>query len=138
MKTKENDIIKISAIVAIVATLTITVTAALILLKILPYDLIGGGRMGSYEKAAGLAVCSILIQVFLMYCTAVAADIISHDKFKKAAGIVLRVFAVYFVINIIMNLMGKTWFERVYASLICLVQIVCFIIIIRGQQKNMK
>lgn len=137
MEKKNKNYIKMTAIVAIVANLSITIIELLVLFRILPYELIGGGRMGSYEKAAVLAVFSILIQVVLVYCTAVAANILPHKKMQKIAGVILRVFIVYFTINIAMNLMGKTWFERVYGSLICLVQIVCFSIIVH-RRKNGK
>lgn len=71
MEKKNKNYIKMTAIVAIVANLSITIIELLVLFRILPYELIGGGRMGSYEKAAVLAVFSILIQVVLVYCTAV-------------------------------------------------------------------
>ena len=106
----------------------------LVLLKVVPYDIIGGGRMESYGKAASLAIFSILTLAILMYCIAVACNILVNRRFRKIALIVLRVFTVYFTINIVMNLMGKTWFERIVASLICIVQITCFVLIIRAQR----
>lgn len=125
---------KIATVIAILANLSVTVTEILVLLKVLPYEIIGGGRMGSYEKAVGLAVFSILIQVLLVYCIAVVSDIFSHKKVQKIAYVILKVFTIYFAINIVLNLMGKTWFEKVFASFICLVQIICFTVITRRQK----
>lgn len=120
--------------IALLANLSMSCVAVLVLFKVVPYNIIGGGRMESYEKAAMLAGFSIFVQLILMYCTAVAADIILNKRFQKIAGIVLRVFSVYFALNIVMNLMGKTWFEKVVCSLVCLVQIVCFVVIIHRQK----
>ena len=99
---------KIATVIAILANLSVTVTEILVLLKVLPYEIIGGGRMGSYEKAVGLAVFSILIQVLLVYCIAVVSDIFSHKKVQKIAYVILKVFTIYFAINIVLNLMGKS------------------------------
>lgn len=136
MKKENENNTKVVGLIAIFANLSITVMEVLVLLKVLPYDIIGGGQLESYEKAAVLAGFSIVVQVFLMYCIAVASNILSHKRFQKVAGVILRVFIVYFAINIVMNLMGKTWFEKIYGSVICLVQIVCFTVIVRRQKAN--
>ena len=134
---ENNDLLKKRAgIIAILATLSITIVAVLVLLKVLPYKMIGGGRLGSYEEAVMLAGVSIFVQICIMYCTAVASGILEHKKIKKIANVVLKVFIVYFAINIVMNLMGKTWFEKIYCSIICLVQIICFVIIIRKKMSS--
>lgn len=136
MKKENENNTKVVGLIAILANLSITVMEVLVLLKVLPYDIIGGGQLERYEKAAVLAGFSIFVQVFLMYCVAVASDIFPHKRFQKIAGVILRVFVVYFAINIVMNLMGKTWFEKIYGSVVCLVQIVCFTVIIRRQKAN--
>lgn len=132
---KENNT-KMIGVIAILANLSITVVELLVLIKVLPYKIIGGGQLESYGKAAMLAGFSIFVQVFLMYCIMVETNIISQKKFKKIAYVVLRVFSVYFLINIVMNLMGKTWFEKIFCSIICLVQIVCFVVICRRQREE--
>ena len=125
---------KIATVIAILANLSATITEILVLLKVVPYEIIGGGRIGSYEEAVLLAGFSTFVQICIIYCTAVASGILEHKKIKKIANVVLKVFIVYFAINIVMNLMGKTWFEKIYCSIICLVQIICFVIIIRKQK----
>ena len=134
MKSKFKNNRKVAGGIAILANLIIICVEVLVLLKIVPYDIIGGGRMQSYEKAAMLAGFSILVQLILLYCIAAAANILSNKRFQKITGMVLEVFSVYFVLNIVMNLMGKTWFERVFCSLICLVQVVCFRVIVHSQK----
>ena len=136
MKKINLDSEKVLAIIAIIVSLSATVMEGLVLLKILPYDIIGGGRMESYEKAAALAVFSIIMQLFLVYCIAVASNIFYNHKFQKIAVTVLRVFVVYFAINIVMNLFGTTLLEKVYGSISCLVQIVCFTLIIRSRKQE--
>lgn len=123
-------------VIAIVTDLSMTVLEVLVIAKVLPYDIIGGGRLDTYEKAAGLAGFSIIIQLALALCIGISSDLISLEKGKKITNVVLRIFSIYFALNIIMNLLGKTWFEKVVASLVCIVQIVCFEGILRMNKKS--
>lgn len=122
-------------IIAIVSDLSMTVLEVLVIAKVLPYSMIGGGRLDTYEKAAGLAGFSMILQVAIALCIGVSSDIIRFEKGKKVSNMVLRIFTVYFGINIILNLMGKTWFEKVLANLVCIIQVICFTGILRINKK---
>lgn len=135
MEKKDWNYKKKAAVIAIGINVIMSIIELLVLLRVLPYDVIGGGRLGSYEKAAGLAVFSILMQLLIGYCIAVASHILLHGKMQKLSRAVLKFFTVYFSINIVMNLMGKTWFERIVGSIMCVIQITCFIIIVSKKEK---
>jgi hypothetical protein len=123
-------------ITAIATNLSMTVLELLVITKVLPYSIIGGGRLDTYEKAAVLAGFSITLQVVIALCIGVSSNIIHFEKGKKFSNIVLRIFTIYFAFNIIMNLMGKTWFEKVFASFICIIQIICFVGILKMNKKS--
>ena len=103
----------------------------LILARVLPYNITGGGRLESYEAVIPLASTSIVIQIFLALVIALYIP-----KVKKATDWILRFFTVYFCVNIVMNLMGVTWFERIAASLLCMIQIFCFIQILKPHNEK--
>lgn len=127
---------KILGIIAITVNLIVSLVELLILFKAIPFDIIMGGMMETYEQAPVVATSSIVIQGLISVCIAVASDIIQSHKLKKFSNIVLVIFTVYFSINIILNLLGKTWFEKVVASLMCLINIVCFIGILKANKKE--
>lgn len=124
-------------IIAIASDLSMTVLELLVILKVLPYSIIGGGRLDTYKEAAGLAGFSIIIQVVIALCIGVSSDIIPLEKGKKITNTVLRIFTLYFAFNIILNLLGKTWFEKVLANLICIIQIICFVGILKRNKNPM-
>ena len=100
----------------------------------MPYDIIMGGRLNSYEKAVGGAVFSILLQLFIAGMLLIVSGIVKITCLVKVSRIVLRVVRIYFVINIGMNLLGKTWFERIIASLIAVFEIVCITQILKKEE----
>lgn len=125
---------KALGITAIIATLSITLTGILIIMKVLPFNLIGGGRMPDYKSAVILTLFSLVIQLLIIFCTLVSSEIIKLPKLKMGSNIVLIFFTAYFALNIVMNLLGKTWFEKIYCSLVCVVQIICFILILKSNK----
>jgi multisubunit Na+/H+ antiporter MnhF subunit len=129
--------IKKLGIIAIASDLSMTVLELLVIAKVLPYSIIGGGRLDTYEEAAALAGFSIIVQVVIALCIGVSSNIIRLEKGKKFTNTVLRIFTIYFAFNIILNLLGKTWFEKVLASLICIIQIVCFVGILRMNKRSL-
>ncbi len=129
--------IKKLGIIAIVSDLSMTVLELLVIAKVLPYSIIGGGRLDTYEEAAALAGFSIIIQVVIALCIGVSSDIIRLEKGKKFTNTVLRIFTIYFAFNIILNLLGKTWLEKILGSLICIIQIVCFVRILRMNKRSL-
>ncbi|WP_167955566.1 hypothetical protein [Anaerosporobacter faecicola] len=126
---------KTCGIIAIIADLLITLIEVFVIAKVIPYTVIGGGRLSSYEKAVPLAGFSIVVQVILAFAIAISSGIIEHVRCKKVTDWVLRIFTIYFSINIIMNLMGKTWFEKLVGSTVCVIQIICFIRILRKSNR---
>lgn len=129
--------IKKLGIIAIASDLSMTVLELLVIAKVLPYSIIGGGRLDTYEEAAALAGFSIIMQVVIALCIGVSSDIIRLEKGKKFTNTVLRIFTIYFAFNIALNLLGKTWLEKVLASLICIIQIVCFVGILRMNKRSL-
>jgi hypothetical protein len=125
-------------IIAIVSALSMTVLGLLVIAKVLPYSITGGGRLDTYEQAAALTGFSVIMQLIIVFCIGVSSNIIHFEKGKKFTNTVLRIFTIYYAFNIILNLMGKTWFEKVIASLVCIIQIVCFVGILRMNKRSLR
>lgn len=109
---------------------------ALILLKIIPFDIVVGGMMQSYEQAAIAVIVSLVVQCFIVAAILIAADIIREQRLKRFANGLLMFFTAYFGINIVLNLFGKTWFEKAVASLMCIINILCFVGILKTNKKE--
>ena len=110
----------------------------LILCKVLPFNLVMGGKLQSYEQAIRMVTPSIVILGLLGVCTAISANIIVCNKFKKISNGVLAVFTVYFCLNFILNLLGETWFENIVANLLIIIQISCFTYILKANKREQK
>lgn len=119
---------------AVMTNLVLSTIELLIICKIVPYDIIMGGRMDSYETAVGGAVFSILLQLFITCMLLIASGIVKIMCLAKVSKVVLRVCRVYLVLNIGMNLLGKTWFERIIASLFAVFEIVCITQIVKKEE----
>lgn len=130
MKSKYSKS-QLYGLIAIGIDLIVTLMEVLILCKVFTYDIIMGGQMKDYESAAGAAVVSIIIQTLLMSCLFISSGLVHSKRFQKASIIVVKVFIVYFCVNIIMNLFGKTWFEKIAGSVMCIVQIFCMYHIVK-------
>ena len=124
--------------IAIVIDIFTIFMEVLIIARILPYNITCGGRLESYEAVVPLALTSIVIQLILALTIAISSDMLHINKAKKVTDWILRIFTVYFCVNIIMNLMGVTWFERIIASLLCIIQILCFVKILKKEKNELR
>jgi hypothetical protein len=96
----------------------------LVILKILPFDIIGGGRAESYQAACAIAITSIIIIVIETMVILLASGLIKCKRFKTAIKVFLWVNFIMLCFNIVGNLFGITLFEKVFMTLICLINIV--------------
>ena len=133
MEKKINK--KVWGTIALINNIGVIFMNILIIAKVLPYNIAVGGQLTSYEMAADAACTNIVIPLFLALSIAIASDILIAKKFHKASIWILRFFTVYFCLNILMNLFGATWFEKIGASLSCVIQIICFVHILRIDKK---
>lgn len=123
-------------IIALFTNGIIVLVDILILCKVLPLNLVMGGKLQNYEQAIRILPPNIVILAILGVCTAISANIIACNKFKKISNGVLTLFTVYFCLNFILNLLGETWFENIVANLLIIIQISCFTYILKANKRK--
>lgn len=95
----------------------------LIILKVLPYNVISGGRLESYEAACQTAITSIILIIPGILYAAIASGLIKWNFIK----VWLWVSFISICFNIIANLLGATLFEKIVMTLVCIVQAILFL-----------
>lgn len=116
---------KKTAGIGIILTNSFTVVIELlVILKILPFDIIGGGRAESYQAAYSTAITSIIIIIIETAVILVASGLIKYKRFKASIKVFLWMVFVMLCFNVIANLLGVTLFEKVVMTFICLINIV--------------
>jgi hypothetical protein len=97
----------------------------LVIFKILPYELVNGGRTLSYNDALNTAVASIVILVVIGLFTLVSSTLV-QIKLSKVFRIVMRIISwilvLYFGFSCVMQFLG-TNFEMYFMSIVCLVSL---------------
>ena len=86
-----------------------------ILLKILPYTMVWGGKIESMETMYVLEGLALFIMLFLGTVLAMKNRIIKPIFTAKAIKWMLLVFSVFFILNTLGNLMAETNIEKVQA-----------------------
>ncbi|GFZ30320.1 hypothetical protein CSC2_08460 [Clostridium zeae] len=98
----------------------------LVILKILPYNSIGGGRLDSYQTAYQTAITSIFIMCFGIPIVAIASGLIKFGRFKFFLKVYLWLSFVFVCLNTIANLLGVTLFEKIIMALVTVIQAILF------------
>jgi hypothetical protein len=88
-----------------------------IILKIIPYQLIWGGRLKNDVEMYVFESVSILINLFLSLVLCMKGNYISYKFSNKFITIVLWFFVILFAANTLGNLFAKTSLEKTFALL---------------------
>ena len=90
----------------------------LVILKILPYQWVNGGRIESYEMACQISVASIVVMIVCIFITLIACKIIPL-KLNRFWGIALSVLLIamlpFSLLGVIQQFLG-TLFEKCVMS----------------------
>ena len=105
---------------------------ALILLKVVPYNIAWGGRLKSDSQMYVFEFISVLINLFLAWVLLLKANVLTSVVSNSTVDIILWVFLVLFIANTIGNLLAKTMFEK-YFSLLTLILAALIFLILRPQ-----
>ncbi len=114
----------------------IIVIELFVILKIMPFNIIGGGRAANYEAACITAIISIIILLIETMIVLVASEIIRSNRFKRAIQVFLWVYFASLCLNILGNLLGVTIFEKVVMTLACLINILFVLRLVLGKDTN--
>ena len=84
----------------------------LILLKIVPYEMVWGGKLKTDAEMYLFEILSIVINAFFILVLLQKAPFIKSFLAKKSISIILWIFFALFVLNTIGNVFSKTTFEK--------------------------
>ncbi len=101
-----------------------------IILKIIPYDIVWGGRIKNDAEMYKFEVMSIFINLFFIFVLLVKGGLIKLQINKILINIILWIFFTLFLLNTIGNLLSKTVFEKCFA-LVTLIFIFCIFKILK-------
>ncbi|MDF0716413.1 hypothetical protein PY092_09660 [Muricauda sp. 334s03] len=88
-----------------------------ILLQIVPHNIVWGGKIESIERLYVLEGLALATMLFLIAVIAMKNRIIKPIFTNKAIKRILLVFAVFFILNTLGNLLAETVIEKVQAIL---------------------
>lgn len=126
---------KFAGIIFIVLNIIIIIIQALIILRMLPYNIIGGGRLENYNLAFNIAKASI---IFLVVEIIFIIIVLKYNKNKKRNVLIkIGLWILFFLllINLIGNILSKTLFEKIFMGIICVIQIINITIMISENKK---
>ena len=88
-----------------------------VLLKIVPQDIIWGGRLGSDSEMYMLEGISIIVSIYLTLVLMIKGSFMRPILSAKAVTVSLWLFLVLFVLNTVGNVLAKSAAEQVFALL---------------------
>jgi uncharacterized membrane protein YfcA len=121
MKIYSNK--KSAGIMFIVLNSITIIIEALIVFKIFPYNIIGGGRFENYNSAHRAAIISIIILSLEIIFIIIVQKYNRNGKTNLFIKIILWIILSMLCINIIGNILSKTLSEKIFMGIICLLQI---------------
>ncbi len=85
----------------------------LILLKIIPYNIVWGGRFKSDTEMVRFEIVSIFINLFFLFVIVVHSNFLTIDFPNTLMTIILWIMAALFALNTVGNVMSKNRLERI-------------------------
>lgn len=113
---------------------SVIVLHLLILTQLLPYNIVGGGRLQNVAEMRIFEVASVIIITLMMSVIAIKGRYIKINIPAGIINIVLWLFILFFIINTVGNLLSKTTIETmVFTPITFISAILCFRIV---REKN--
>lgn len=123
-----NTLLLISALVA--------VFHALILLRVIPFEITWGGKLKTVEEMYVFETLSILINSFFVFILLQKGEYIRYVMGRKTVNIILWIFFWVFALNTIGNLFAETNFEKYFTLLTLLSSVLIWLIQRTGAASN--
>lgn len=106
----------------------------LIVFKIIPFDIVWGGRLKSDQEMYVLESISIILNLFLIWMLSLKSKSIKH----KFVDIALWIFFAFFSLNTIGNLFAHTNFEKYFSILTLTFALLLFTILLQKNDERTK
>lgn len=105
----------------------------LIILELIPYDKVWGGKLKSVEEMRTFESISILITIFMMSVLILKYKLKRSNKKNRLFDTIIWGFVVFFSLNTIGNLFSESNLELILGTLITLISATLCFIIVRKQ-----
>jgi hypothetical protein len=129
---------KFAGIIFIILNILTMIIQILVILKVLPYNIIGGGRLENYNAAFYMAIASIIFLTVEIIFIIIVQKYNKKYKTNTFIKIGLWILFLFLSLNLIGNILGKTLFEKIFMGVICVIQIINIIIMIFENKKYIK
>ena len=107
----------------------------LVLIGVVPFEVVWGGKMSEVSQMQRLETISILVSIFMLVVIAIRAQIININISGRVITIILWVMFVFFCLNTIGNLLSNNSFEKlVFAPLTLLLALFTYRVVRSGRQ----
>jgi len=106
---------KITAKILLSVILLLFMVHLAILLQILPYNIVWGGKLNSVAEMYFFETVSALITLIFGFVVAIKANVINIKLPKNIVQSVLWIFFFFFILNTIGNLLAKTYTEKIFS-----------------------
>lgn len=85
----------------------------MVLLQVIPYSIVWGGRLETYNQMLGFETTSILINFILIIVVAIKGRFLKINISRKLINATLWIFIILFSLNTIGNLLAKATLETI-------------------------
>lgn len=113
--------------------LILLVLHVLIILELIPYDKVWGGKLKSVGEMRTFESISILITIFMISVLILKYKLIKSNKTNRLIDTIIWGFVMFFSLNTIGNLFSEGNLELILGTLITLISATLCFIIVRKQ-----
>jgi len=108
----------------------------LVLLRIIPYEMVWGGRISTLSEMYIFETISILINLLFLFVILIRAGMLKIKASRKLINISLWFMALLFLLNTAGNLVSKNPMERlIFTPLTLIISTLCFMLIFLGEKE---
>ncbi|GHB59740.1 hypothetical protein [Persicitalea jodogahamensis] len=100
-----------------------------IIAKVIPYEIVGGGRLENDAQMYLLSGISIALNSLLILVLLAKENLIRNSLPEKPLRITLWAFLFFFLLNTLGNLLAKTTFEKFLAFYTLLLAVLLYLIL---------
>lgn len=130
---------KVTALVTLFSLLgMLVVFHVLILIQVIPFDQVWGGRLSSVEEMQTFEIFSIAINSLMLVVLAVKYKQLKQGKSSKLINILIGLFAVFFGLNTVGNLFAENMWELVLGSTFSVLAAVLCIKILKKDKPKLR
>jgi len=107
-----------------------------IIIKLIPYNIVWGGRLKNDTQMYIFEIISITINGLLITVLLLKGNYLKHKISEKVLNVILWFFVILFALNTVGNLFSKTYFEKFFAILTFMFVVLIWIILKKDIEKN--